>query len=330
MRIDLASFAEALRYPNYKAFLLYGGDEALQRGILAEVRAHFATKTPEETIFLQDPDFFFMEDLFSAKQDSLTLIILYNTSEKAFPTYKQVIERLPANYRLILTNLTMRVSSACVKYFINTATTGAIPCYECTISQSLRIFRRFCTLWNLTFSDEKIFHRCAALTTQGNWEEIVKKLLLYTTSEPISSATLERLFDTEFPEHNLALLMQSSDLFKHFTSLLQLTLSEGIKIIHLWQQQLLQLWQFKIYIDQGLSFPEAEKNISPPMFFKFAPIARLQVSKLSLDALTKVMGYLHQAEVFLKKEGKVTAQTLQCLKQALLTCNPLPSSAFND
>lgn len=308
MKVDLSSFGEMVSDRKLSAFLLYGGEEALQEGLLAEIMRLFPTRTVEEGTFLGDPGAFLDPDLFSAPA-SCRILVVRGVSEKFFPAYREILAKSSLDRILVFTNLSMRANSACVRYFLGADHAGAVACYECNARQSLRIVLRFLRRHHMTL-DREATEELALLTCDGSWADVFDRLTLYGT--PVTEEAVRALGRTDIPALLTSFLGHTqADALSAFLDTLAFSPTQLLKVIRIWQRQVLQFLHIKALIASGLSFEESHKKAA--LFFKLVPLAEAQLSNWTTDALIGVLSLLRHAECS-AKEG--TPAWKMCLHRA--------------
>lgn len=83
-------------------------------------------------------------------------------------------------------------------------------------------------------------------------------------------------------------------------------LQEGVVfvvVLRAMQNHFRKLYETKSHINDGLDIDSAMKKLSPPIFFKKAPLFKGQLNSWSLNSLHKVMGKLTELEAQCKQTG---------------------------
>lgn len=333
MKIDLSFFAEAIEGRRCGACLLYGNDEELQLGILDELNDFREGKEKPEAIavrYLEEEVFFetwheiLSPGLFESSGHQI--IVISGVSDRHFKPFKEILSRTDFSFRtLVITSLGLRTQSSWVREFTQNGNLGAVGCYECSLGQSTRIFQRRAKRRGLVLSPQML-SACGQASRKGTWGDVVTKLVLYGSD--LSPQQFEELIVGDTDLEFLSLFHDPFQVLSHLFELLSDT-SEGIKCVRSWQQHTNQLLQFRLHLDEGLSIAEAEKKISPPLFFKIAEKVRALIPFLKQRDLTQALAHLFQAEIAIKEASSPT-RSLFHLREALSRIYPvqLRSSAM--
>ncbi|BDB96434.1 hypothetical protein [Candidatus Hydrogenosomobacter endosymbioticus] len=298
MKMDIADFIGSFPKTSAKAVLLYGGGVGLQNGLIAEIGRVSKLKTIDEDEFfnsfydLTAPSLFF--------EPKEMVFVIFEAKETSLSDYIRAIADIPDGFKLVVTNSKSKTSSKMVRHFALEKKLLAIACYECSIMQSQRIFRRKCEISKIDI-DEDALKICGEITINGSWNDLFQLLRLIDGG--ITKDILEKIISSEFPGINTAILSNNSaDLVSYVER--SPAQSDLIKMLRAWQVQLYQLIQLKALISDGVSESEAESKVRPAIFFKYLNVTKEASKNVSLESVTKALEKLILAEIAIKTGSK--------------------------
>lgn len=254
-------------------YLLYG-QEGLIHGLLREVMALFPYQVLPSDQLLAHAQGILTPSIFG-KTPSLTLSYQVNVT-----LFSSVVTQWPKEETLLVTATAPSSPLARVE---------TLACYGCSLEESRTILKRHIGREKVNLTSEAL-EICAEWTRKGTWAEISSTLSLYQ-EDPITPEILFSLFAEEPPDLLLAFLCRK----KEFPMV-----KEERTLLQGWQKIILQLWQLKI-LSQTLSWDQATKRVSPPLFFRHIPLLRKALSDWSEDQLAKAMEVLVQQESAIKQ-----------------------------
>lgn len=302
MKSDATTFSPSafLENPKLVGVLFYGTEEGLKDYFIATF-SHLKrlTRLAEEA-FLENPSHYLTPDLFRAEGTEPVLCI-EDVSDKKSKAYEAILTAMPASEgKLILWGPALKTTSKLVQFAVKHMAVQAVGCYPLELRQMPLLLQKAAPFFQLTFTPEAL-KALVFLVRPATLFQDLTKLSLYKAGEidledivaclgEAQEETLELAFalSGRRPDHVAQLLSKAAEKL------------EPMMLIRQAMHHFLRLLQVRCALENKVPLTQALGQLSPPLFFKKAPLFQAHLQTWSLPQIYKALALLEKAEMAVK------------------------------
>jgi DNA polymerase III delta subunit len=285
MKLPLAQVVPSLGEKSIRSYVLYGSNAVLMQGIVQEINELFDyTSIPADQLLA------YRDDLETPMLFGKKPYVVHVEGSINWSVLGPILRTWPKNYAVVAQ------MSTCPLPWSKYPDIAAVACYDCTLSESKAVLRRYLNREKITMEPEA-FEWCAVLTQSGQWQNVMRVVSLMGGDARKSFVLddLRGIFPEPWHETSLAILQGGAN------SLSDDDMDDPIKIIRSWQRLMMQVWQLKQLL-QTHSAETAMESVRPAVFFKHKAVVLKSAEKWSTMRVIRCLGQLIQAEVQIKKD----------------------------
>ncbi|MBN8827231.1 MAG: DNA polymerase III subunit delta [Sphingobacteriia bacterium] len=237
------------------------------------------------------------------------LIIIKNAPNSIPMWLKKALEMISNNEFIIIIADDLPPNSSLRKYFEDSQSFAAIPCYKDDATQIKVFIQQFFNKHQIKVSNEIIEFLESRLN--GNRlivENELNKLLLLTKSHEVTIENIEELIgsETDIAIDSFIYELFNGNLPYVIERFEQAILNESlISIIRFMLNHSFRLLELKEKVMSGAAVFDAMKTLRPPVFFKHQKTIATQVNNLTVEKIRKIVMILNEAEKLFKTTGTI-------------------------
>ncbi len=337
MKIQFRQIEQFVKSPDKAArvILIYGPDngliserfETIGKTIVKDINDPFNVASLSTSILLEDPARLTDEAKAISMMGGDRLIKIDDGSDKITTILKEYLKD-PSETSLILIKAgELSPRSSLRKLCENEKNAAAIPCYIEDERDVLKFIKDKIQNENLKIDNDAIIWLAANIS--GDRRKIrseLEKLIIYKGEDknPISIDDVKNACGSSAIQNfdNLVYNIAGRNSIKALMAY-ETLISEGVAFIAILrsiQNHFRRIHICKSYVIDGMDIDSAMKKLSPPVFFKQAPMFKSQVNSWSLASLEQIISKLNKLEAQCKKTA-MPAQTL--CSQAILAISKM-------
>ncbi len=288
-RLAVTDVWPGLQSQSYAVYILYGHSESLAQGLVQEVQDTWHGVSLEAGDLLD-----FCHTVQSPLLFGSHPLCAWIQSGWSWSGASDLVKQWPQSCPLIVRTAT------CPPAWHKVARVATVACYECSVADSRCIFLRHLKRLNVHVSSD-VLDWCAAGCAHGEWSSWAHTLSLLDQESCGDLGRVQALFGQRDDVSDLALFDKDMPPLAHV---------DPIKVIRSWQRSVVQVWQIKQGLHQGLASDRVLSLVSPPPFFKHEARLVAVARQWSLAKISRVLTRCVEAEVEMKQGSVLTVESL--------------------
>lgn len=330
MKSDAITFdpAVALLNPQLAGLLFYGSEGGLKDYFMAALSRLGILTLLSEAAFLEAPTRHLTPDLFMAG-NTQPLICIEDVSDKNSKTYEAILASAPQG-KLILYGPSLKTTSKLVQFAVKQPYMQAVGCYPLEPRQMSTLLQKAGQKIHLTFTPEALKALVFLITPSTLINSLTKLSLYKSGAVDAKNPAIIALDDVvaclgETEDESIEMAYALSGRRPDKAAQLLSKAGEALEPMVLIRQVLrhfMMLLQVRCALDNKVSLSEAISQLSPPLFFKKAPLFQAHVQVWSLTQIYDALSLLEKAEMAVKQ----SSLTVEAIPYFLSQIACLPSA----